>query len=179
MNIIITQIGPPIPISFFPGSSGGGTSAPRRRALIYTASGTIDPSVDLAIANSVNPIALTLPAGQLDCHELVIKRFGDGSLVVTASLDGVSGEQITMDGAGLHESATLIWSSALRTWIVLASGGSGALPDNALLGTDGSYLLGTDGAFLTFLDTTLPSSGLLGSDGDYLVGADGDYLTFP
>lgn len=84
----------------------------------YTASGAISLSDQTAIINSANPVTMTLAAGSASSQTLVIKRFGAGSVTVTANLDGTN-SSIVANSPTTKESIMLAWSPTLSTWLVL------------------------------------------------------------
>lgn len=85
----------------------------------YTASGAISTSDRIALINSASAAAMTLGSGTTNGQVMVIKRYGAGSVTITANLDGVSNSSIVADSATIKESVTLAWSASLSTWLVL------------------------------------------------------------
>ena len=62
---------------------------------------------------------MTLAAGPSDGHVLTVKRLGAGAVMLTATVDGVSGTQIPMNSVSLKEAVTLAWNTANATWLML------------------------------------------------------------
>jgi hypothetical protein len=85
----------------------------------YTASGAISTSDRIALVNSASAAAMTLGSGTTNGQVMVIKRYGAGSVTITANLDGVSNSSIVADSTTIKESVTLAWSASLSTWLVL------------------------------------------------------------
>ncbi|MDE2197904.1 MAG: right-handed parallel beta-helix repeat-containing protein [Rhodospirillales bacterium] len=85
----------------------------------YVASGAIAASDTVALVSSATAVAMTLGAGGTDGHELIVKRFGAGTVSLTATIDGVAGTVINMNSSTIKESVTLDWSAPLATWLLL------------------------------------------------------------
>lgn len=62
---------------------------------------------------------MTLAAGSVDGQELIVKRYGAGTVTVTANIDGVAGAVVVADGGSAKEAITLVWYSALSTWLAV------------------------------------------------------------
>ena len=84
----------------------------------YTAAGAIAVTDNLALVNAAAAVSMTLGSGTVDGHPIVIKRFGAGSVTVTATIDGVAGSRVVMNSTTIKESVSLAWSSALATWLL-------------------------------------------------------------
>lgn len=95
------------------GLVNGGITPPT----VYTTSAVLPVTVGCAIANSTSPIAFTLNSGTTNGLPIEIKRYGSGSVSVTARIDGGT-TTIVLNSAAIKESLTLIWSSVLNTWIL-------------------------------------------------------------
>ena len=85
----------------------------------YTASGAIAPTDNLALVNAAGAVAMTLAAGTVDGRPITIKRYGAGTVTLTANIDGVAGSQVIMNATTVKESASLAWSSSLATWLMI------------------------------------------------------------
>jgi len=85
----------------------------------YTASGTILPADNVAVVNAAATVNMTLDAGLVDGHQIVVKRMGAGTVRVTATIDGAAGTIIQMNSPSLKESASLAWSAGLASWLLL------------------------------------------------------------
>ena len=85
----------------------------------YTASGAIAVTDNVALVNSASAVSMTLGNGTTDGHPIVIKRYGAGTVTVTANIDGASGSQVKMTSSTTKESVTLTWSNALATWLMI------------------------------------------------------------
>ena len=84
----------------------------------YVASGAISPLDNLALINSGTAVSMTLGTGAADGHPLIVKRFGAGSVALTATIDGVAGTRVQMSSVSLRESVSLAWSASLGTWLL-------------------------------------------------------------
>ena len=62
---------------------------------------------------------MTLAAATTDGHVVTVKRFGAGTVTLTATIDGAAGTQIVMNSASLKEVATLVWNAANATWLLM------------------------------------------------------------
>ncbi len=85
----------------------------------YTASGAIAVTDNLALVNAASAVSMTLGTGGSDGHPIVIKRYGAGSVTVTANIDGAAGSQVKMNSSTTKESVTLTWSNSLATWLMI------------------------------------------------------------
>ncbi|MCX7382486.1 MAG: right-handed parallel beta-helix repeat-containing protein [Alphaproteobacteria bacterium] len=85
----------------------------------YTASGAIAVTDNVALVNSIAAVSMTLGSGTTDGHPIVIKRYGVGTVTVTANIDGAAGSQVRMNASATKESVTLTWSNALATWLMV------------------------------------------------------------
>jgi hypothetical protein len=85
----------------------------------YAASGAIAPGDTLALVNSAAAVSMTLGAGTADGHPIIIKRYGAGTVTLTATIDGVAGAQVVMNAPSLKESLSLAWSAALSSWLMI------------------------------------------------------------
>ena len=85
----------------------------------YTASGTIAPGDNVALVNAAVAVSMTLGAGTVDGHPIVVKRFGVGAVTLTATIDGIAGAQVRLSSAGLKESVSLAWSQGLASWLMI------------------------------------------------------------
>jgi hypothetical protein len=85
----------------------------------YTVSGAIAPTDTIALVNATAAVSMTLASGSSDGKELIVKRFGAGSVTLTASIDGVGSASIVMNSASLKEAVSLAWSQALGTWLMI------------------------------------------------------------
>ena len=74
---------------------------------------------NVALVNSASAVSMTLGNGTTDGHPIVIKRYGAGTVTVTANIDGASGSQVKMTSSTTKESVTLTWSNALATWLMI------------------------------------------------------------
>lgn len=92
--------------------------APPGTTSTYTASGAISLSDQTAIINAAGPVTMTLAAGPSSFQTLTVKRFGAGSVTITANLDGAN-SSIIADSASIKESVVLAWSPSLSTWLIL------------------------------------------------------------
>jgi len=103
------------------GRLGKGDARPPFYAITttYTASGAISTSDRIALINSASAVTMTLGSGTTNGNVMVIKRYGAGSVTITAHLDGVSNSSIVADSATIKESVTLAWSTSFSTWLVL------------------------------------------------------------
>ena len=84
----------------------------------YTASGALSPSDTLSIVNSASTCAMTLAAGTYNGQEHRIKRYGAGTVTVTATIDGTANATLTANSSTLKEMLHLVWSAAKSTWLV-------------------------------------------------------------
>jgi hypothetical protein len=100
------------------GSSGGiGVILPV--TTIYTASGAIAPSDDLALVSAAaGTLAMTLGASGSDGHQIIVKRFGAAPVLLTGMIDGAS-TTITMNSSSVKEASSLIWSATLLSWLMI------------------------------------------------------------
>jgi len=85
----------------------------------YTAGGAISPTNVVALINSTTAVSMTLAAGSVDGHELIVKRFGSGVVTLTANIDGLTAASILMNSASLKEAVSLTWSQSLGTWLMI------------------------------------------------------------
>ena len=94
----------------------------------YAESGKIDATDRLAVVTCTGQVSLVLDDAKVDGHEMVIKRLGKGSALVTLTLDGCPGSVITMGGWTHREAFTIAWSTKDETWLLL-----GCVPPNGAL----------------------------------------------
>ena len=105
-------------------SRGGGTwtTVPSPHNLIstiYTASGAIAVTDSYALINSSSNVLMTLANGTVEGATIMIKRFGAGTVGVTAVIDGVS-QTVAMTSAGtIKENLILSWSNTLTSYVAL------------------------------------------------------------
>jgi hypothetical protein len=85
----------------------------------YTASGSIAITDNLALVNATAAVAMTLAAGGSDGHAVIVKRFGGGTVTLTATIDGAAGTAILMDSASIKETVVLAWNAGNATWLLL------------------------------------------------------------
>jgi len=84
----------------------------------YAASGAIRPADSFAIVNAAVAATMTLAAGTVDGHEIVIKRLGVGAVTVACTVDATA-QTLTMSSAALQESLTLRWSASLASYLLI------------------------------------------------------------
>ena len=85
----------------------------------YTASGAITGTDKLSLINAPagTQAAMTLANGTVDGAMIVIKRYGPGTVTLTAVIDGVS-QTVAMNATGtVREAARLRWSAALSSYL--------------------------------------------------------------
>ena len=120
------------PLSIASGGTSATTAAAARVALgvagfgspsltvstIYTVSGAIAVSDNMALVNCASACAMTLGAGATDGKQVVVKHYGAGTVTLTANIDGTAGTAISMAATTApKESASLTWYAAGLTWI--------------------------------------------------------------
>lgn len=84
----------------------------------YTASGAIAPGDSFAIVIANTTAAMTLANSTVDGHQIVIKRYGTGSVTVTGYIDGI-GQSINMTDTIIRECLQLCWSNALVSYLLI------------------------------------------------------------
>ena len=90
----------------------------RYETSVYTASGAIAITDDIAVINASSAVAMTLANGAVDGRAIEIKRIGAGTATVAATIDSTS-QTLTMNAAGtLKDSASLRWIAALSSYIL-------------------------------------------------------------
>lgn len=85
----------------------------------YTGSGAIAVTDNLAMVNSAGAAVMTLAAGATDGHQLTVKRYGAGTVSITANIDGTGATVINLNGVGGKETATLAWEAGFATWVYM------------------------------------------------------------
>lgn len=83
----------------------------------YTASGAISLSDSISVINSTSAVAMTLANDAVDGRVRDIKRFGSGTVTVTATIDGVSQTVVMNTTQTIRESLTLQWVASLSSYI--------------------------------------------------------------
>jgi hypothetical protein len=86
---------------------------------VYTATGAIAPTDRLALINapSGTQAVMTLANGTTDGAQIIVKRYGPGTVTLAATVDGVA-QTITMNTVGtVRESARLRWSAAVSSYL--------------------------------------------------------------
>ncbi len=85
----------------------------------YTAAGALPITDDVSIVNASATAAMTLANDTVDGHMRTIKRFGAGTVTVTATIDGTS-QTVTMNtNSTIRESLTLLWVAALSSYVAV------------------------------------------------------------
>ena len=98
--------------------SGSGSSAITITTTYTAASGAIAPTDQLSLMNSATAQTYTLANGTVDGFMVRIKRFGAGSVAITATIDGVS-QSYNMNAPGtLKEAVSLRMIVSLASYIV-------------------------------------------------------------
>ena len=82
---------------------------------LYTSSGIIDAGDDMAIISSVGTVIVRLGSGKIDGHQMYIKRYGRGNVVLQATIDGVLSNNYFNNATIFH----LIWLSNMGSWVML------------------------------------------------------------
>jgi hypothetical protein len=98
-------------------ASGSGGSAAPSVFTVYTASGALSLSDDVSIVNSASNLTMTLANGT-SAKLIRIKRYGAGTVTVTATIDGTTSQSVQLNTVGGAEMLTLMWDAALTTWIM-------------------------------------------------------------
>jgi hypothetical protein len=60
---------------------------------------------------------MTLAAGTTNGHQLAVKRYGAGTVSVTANIDGTAATTVNLNGVGAKEVLRLVWQAGLATWL--------------------------------------------------------------
>lgn len=89
------------------GGGGGGGSTIVPVTTVYTASGAIAPTDSLALVNCATPCVMTLANGAINGFPVRIKRYGVGSVTITATIDGTSQNLTWNTGGTMREFAVL------------------------------------------------------------------------
>lgn len=84
----------------------------------YTASGAIAIADSLAIVNAAAAVVMTLANGTIDGHQIVVKRWGAGTVSLAARIDN-SAQTLAMSNTAVQESITLCWSTPLASYVLI------------------------------------------------------------
>lgn len=93
--------------------------APLPISTTYTATGAIAVTDNLALVNSAGAAAMTLASGTTNGHQLTVKRYGAGTVSITANIDGTGATVVNLNGVGGKETLTLSWQAGLATWLYM------------------------------------------------------------
>jgi hypothetical protein len=83
----------------------------------YTAAGAIAVTDNLAVVNSASAVAMTLAAGALDGHTLIINNRGAGAATVTLGLQGGTANIVLTQSSVL----AIVWNAAGGTWLLTSA----------------------------------------------------------
>jgi hypothetical protein len=84
---------------------------------VYTASGAIAVTDNVAVVNSTTDVIMTLGSGTVNGHEITIKRWNTGVVRLNAVIDGAQ-TTIVMQSFTTKETVTLYWSDTFTSWIL-------------------------------------------------------------
>lgn len=98
------------------GGGGGGSVTVIENT--YTASGTIDPDDDVAFVDSSVTATMVLAPHTVDLKVITVKRWGAGTVVLQAKIDGVQ-TSINLTSSAIKESLTLRWHDSKNSWVLV------------------------------------------------------------
>lgn len=100
-------------------SVSGGVISTNAVTTVYTSTGALTLTDTLSIVNSASNLTMTLANDTVDQRKRDIKRFGSGTVSVTAVIDGTSQTIVMNTGGTVKENLTLRWITALSSYVVI------------------------------------------------------------